>query len=388
MADTTGAHGGTSLSRTSDLPAYLSGALACPPAVMQACETAPRCEFKVMRDEVLDGRSRIVGYRFRTVATGDGPEQSCPITKLNALKADRLASFAQHRMAVIPITADEWRALDYRQFVTPNVLFHVALPQNGGTSAWLWTLEDIRDCGAGVALDSTAMEPSFADGLRLADIVFANPECGKDGALAEMITALRQRHPAVRVAVDGVRSWREYRACLDVGADYCMGPFTALPFEPDEAQDRTVVESVLNCKLVQFAWYRVFECGNEDIDGDHRALFALAGELLNGIVTGKPRSRLLETVELLMQTADLHFVREEAALRMAGYAKVVEHSALHRALSDKAARMVADFKAGDVEIGPVFEFLAEDLIVKHMLGADREFFPLFARQGAAASPAA
>jgi hemerythrin-like metal-binding protein len=161
--------------------------------------------------------------------------------------------------------------------------------------------------------------------------------------------------------------------------DYCLGDFTAVPYERDEAHEAVAVASVLNCKLVQFSWYRAFECGNAEIDREHRHLVELANDLLNGIIAGKPAGHLSAIVEQLMQASRSHFEDEEAVLRALGYAHLEQHARLHRSLLNKATKVVAEFTSGKTEIGAVFQFLAEDLIVKHMLGADREFFPLFAQ---------
>jgi hemerythrin-like metal-binding protein len=383
----TGASGGTSSANSKDFPAYLRDLLPRSKSAGEPAHAQPRREVRIVRDEILDGRSRIVGYRFRAVASGEGEAQPAPLDKLNALKEDRLASFAQHRMAVVPISADEWRTLDYQQFAGPNTIFHVALPHDGRTAAWLRTLEDVKRSGAAVALDGAALESSFADAADFASLMFVRPADYAEGGIARLLDDLRLRGSGAHLAVDGVRSWRDYRAYLDMGAEYCLGEFTATPYERDEVHERTVVESVLNCRLVQFSWYRVFECGHEEIDRDHRALFALANDLLNGIIAGRPAGKMYETVDELLRMAAAHFVHEEAALRIVGYPRTDEHAVLHRSLSDKAAALVADFKAGKAEIGAVFQFLAEDLIVKHMLGADREFFPMFAKQGKAAAAA-
>lgn len=367
--------GGTSSGNVTDLPAYLRDLH--PEQAKVTFETAPRCEVRIVRDEILDGHSRIAGYRFRAEASGDGKvSPAYPVTKLNALKDDHLASFAQHRMAVVPIDAEEWRAFDYRQFATSNTVFHVALPDEGGTAAWLQTLGDIRASGAGVALNAAATEPEFAAALQFANLVFLKPDNYFVDDRTRLIADLHG-HPGIAVAAEGVLTWSDYRDLLEQGIDFCLGEFTAVPYERDAAHEQAAVDSVLNCKLVQFTWYRAFECGNAEIDRDHQRLFELANELLNGIIAGKPAGQLSEAVDKLMLASRDHFETEEAVLRTVGYSHLTQHAALHRSLLNKAAKLVAEFKAGKTAIGPVFQFLAEDLIVRHMLGADREFFPLF-----------
>ena len=68
-----------------------------------------------------------------------------------------------------------------------------------------------------------------------------------------------------------------------------------------------------------------------------------------------------------------HFRDEEAVIGTAGFPAAVEHIVLHHELVDKASRLVDDYHAGKQGIGDVFQFLAYDLVTKHMLGADRQF---------------
>ncbi len=357
------------------LPASLYGTLPSPQVYGEAASP----EIQIVRDEILDGRTRIVGYRFRPAPASAAANRLDPAAKLGALKTDHLANFAEHRLAVVPISAEEWRTLDYRQFVTPNTVFHVTAPADGeAPAAWIETLKDIRGSGAGVAVDHKAMAGDMAAALPLSSMVFVRIEDYSARGFGRTLGDLHARHLGICVAVDEVGSWDEYRACLELGAQYCLGGFTATPYHGDVAHERAVIDDVLDCKLVQFLWYRAFECGQEDIDRDHRALFALANDLLSGIVADRDFGRLTESVQSLLGKAKEHFLREEAVLTSVGYPRTAQHAAMHRQLTEKAAHLAAEFGAGRIEIGPVFEFLAHDMIVRHMLGADREFFPFLA----------
>ncbi len=340
----------------------------------------------VHRDEIIDGRTRICGYRFRTVPMAASVPPS-PIVRVNALAADHLAKFALHRTALVMLGVDEWRAADFRQFATPNMVFQVDLPPpDGDIASWRAGLADIKASGAKVALAHDVDAPPFAEALDLADVVCLRPAVHSGEDLARLIGSLRSRHPELAFVADGIETWAEYEACLELGIQYCLGSFATTAHDAGQAPHHIVLDNVLNNRLVQFSWYRVFECGNEAIDRDHQTLFAMANDLLNAIISGKPVGELKNMVVLLAHEAAQHFRREEAILAAAGYAHVAEHARIHRDLADKAAALLREFEAGSVEIGHVFQFLANDIIVKHMLGADREFFPIF-QPGGAALPA-
>ena len=351
--------------------------------LQEATRKQRRSSILVHRDEIIDGRTRICGYRFRTVPM-DASVPPSPVARANALAADHLAKFALQRTAVVSLRVDEWRAADFRQFATPNMIFHVDLPPPGGDIAsWRAGLADIKASGAKVALDRVADAFPLAEALDLADVVCLRPAAYSREDLERLIGSLRSRHPDLAFIVDGVATWPEYETCLELGIQYCLGSFAEAPHGADQAPHHAVLDNILNNRLVQFSWYRVFECGNEAIDRDHQTLFAMANDLLNAIISGKPLGELKNMVGLLAREATQHFQREEAILAAAGYAHVAEHARIHRDLTDKAAGLLREFEAGSVEIGHVFQFLANDIIVKHMLGADREFFPIF-QPGAAA----
>ncbi|OIQ80891.1 putative diguanylate cyclase AdrA [mine drainage metagenome] len=127
--------------------------------------------------------------------------------------------------------------------------------------------------------------------------------------------------------------------------------------------------------LVKVIWKDRFLSGHRVIDAQHRALFGDANELLSAILAGRPAADVDAMIDALMRDVVRHFQDEEAILGAAAYAGTAAHAALHRALADRAATLVERFRAGAIGLGALFEFLAHDLIAKHMLIEDRLFFP-------------
>lgn len=138
-------------------------------------------------------------------------------------------------------------------------------------------------------------------------------------------------------------------------------------------------------KLVHLNWHPGYDCGQDDIDREHHTLFAIANDLLNAIVAGKPQDDIGHIINQLVQETTQHFAHEEAILQAIGYAQREEHAVIHRKLIEKAVQLIDEFKAGRIEAGPFFQFLAYDVIARHMLGEDRKFFPLFQSTDNAAS---
>ncbi|MCF8178780.1 MAG: bacteriohemerythrin [Sulfuritalea sp.] len=128
-------------------------------------------------------------------------------------------------------------------------------------------------------------------------------------------------------------------------------------------------------KLIELVWHAAYESGNTLIDDQHRNLFRVCNELLNALLAGSSRALVDELIETLMQDVKHHFSDEEALFLAAGYPDAKEHIAVHRKLVDDAAVLVERFHAGALSIGELIEFLAHDIVARHILGRDRAFFP-------------
>jgi EAL and modified HD-GYP domain-containing signal transduction protein len=185
----------------------------------------------VERDEILDARSRISGYRFRTVSA-DGAVRPPLAAKVEALIRDNLAGFAQRRMATVSLTADEWLQADFRQFVTPNTIFEIDVPRpDSEVAPWLALVRDIKSRGARIGFDGIVASSRLSEALPLADAIFVRTSDYTADGLAGTMRHLRSLDPAYAIIVDGVNDWPEFRACLEMGANYCMGSFTSVADE-------------------------------------------------------------------------------------------------------------------------------------------------------------
>lgn len=142
-----------------------------------------------------------------------------------------------------------------------------------------------------------------------------------------------------------------------------------------ETPDRAGTGESAAVSFVQLVWNKSYESGNEVIDHEHQVLFRDANELLAAILSGRPVDMVEVIVNTLIRDVVKHFQDEEAILVKAGYPRVAEHAAIHRKLADNAVMLVEKFHAGTLGVGELFNFLAHDVVAKHILGADREFIP-------------
>jgi diguanylate cyclase (GGDEF)-like protein/hemerythrin-like metal-binding protein len=123
---------------------------------------------------------------------------------------------------------------------------------------------------------------------------------------------------------------------------------------------------------VQLVWKEAHACASGLIDDQHRALFSHANNLLGLILAGRPANEVSEMLDALIQEVSGHFQDEEAIILASGLAGAAEHVAAHQQLVNRAIAMREGLQSGTVDIGALFQFVAHELIVQHMLGADKE----------------
>lgn len=127
-------------------------------------------------------------------------------------------------------------------------------------------------------------------------------------------------------------------------------------------------------KYVQLVWHEAHACGNGVIDDQHRALFRHANNLLGSILSARPADELAAMLDALIGDVTQHFQDEEKIITAADLPGLAEHVAEHRELVARVEAMREEFRLGTLQMGELFQFVAVDLIARHMLAADKEFF--------------
>jgi len=130
------------------------------------------------------------------------------------------------------------------------------------------------------------------------------------------------------------------------------------------------------------------ESGTPIIDAEHRELFRLANRLIEVALTDHGHRTAIATAldELLTHVAQ-HFANEEAILERLQYAALPEHRRAHAWLLKRAGYMKDLLEqGGDGSLGALVEFLAQDVVARHLMVVDRAFLPLFQDDGSAAVP--
>lgn len=220
------------------------------PPVAAAAPPAPEPEprFIVQRDEILDARSRIAGYRFIARGLGSGVRSDAGAA-VAALRADNIQSFAERRLALVPLTVQDWYTTGVGELIAAHTTFVLSSPARGADrGAWLQALQEVKAAGARVGLDGAAASDPAA--LALADLLLLNFSTYSLPNFERLVKALSLSHPQLALAADGLTSWPEHRLCQAMGIRYCLGGYAVNPDVEEKGekvnQSRLVLIEMLN----------------------------------------------------------------------------------------------------------------------------------------------
>ena len=135
------------------------------------------------------------------------------------------------------------------------------------------------------------------------------------------------------------------------------------------------VGAEIKSNLVQLAWQDSFCCGHQLMDSQHQSLFRLANELLEAVLSARPSTEISAIITRLLAEVGQHFHDEEFILEKAGFPGLSQHVAEHAKLLARGHKLAKEFNASSLTVGDLFQFLAYEMVMLHMLEADREYFP-------------
>ncbi|WP_164844342.1 hemerythrin family protein [Azoarcus sp. DN11] len=145
-------------------------------------------------------------------------------------------------------------------------------------------------------------------------------------------------------------------------------------------------------ELIRLVWHPSFASGNAELDAEHRELFDEINALWTLIVAERPIDEICATIDALYGKMLRHFHDEERLLQRIGYPELAAHVRMHAALTARADAVIEDFRRDRADFGPLFTFLAHDMVARHIVNQDRAYFPYLEAasqpDGTASAPAA
>lgn len=130
--------------------------------------------------------------------------------------------------------------------------------------------------------------------------------------------------------------------------------------------------------ILRLTWHASYDCGEPTIDQEHRRLFDLANALIDCAFKRSADPQAFEaSLEMLISHVVKHFADEEAILAEHHYPGLAIQAQAHKRLIERALQLRDSALSGGVTIGELVDFLANEVVARHMLTTDREFYPLF-----------
>jgi len=227
-----------------DMPAASSVAPVPPPPVRAAPAIV------MQRDEIIDAKTRIAGYRF-SARRPDSALQADAASTLEILSANNVAAFAERRIALIPLSSADWVSLNYRPLIGTHTVFLLSLPERDEEAkTWSEVAAMIREAGGKIALAAGAMLSHRELVLGDADFLLLDFPSYSLANLEKMIKGLRVAKPGLQLIADNVGRWPEQRYCIAHGISHCIGSFTTQPDEEQPSgeigQSRLVLIEMIN----------------------------------------------------------------------------------------------------------------------------------------------
>ena len=215
---------------SSSVPAPLAPIRKAPPVVL-------------LRDEIIDSQTRIAGYRF-SARRPESELQADPSATLEILAANNVATFAERRLALIPLSYEDWARDDYRPLIGPNTTFLLTLPENPDVlERWNEVAAAIHGAGARIALSGSDIASHRQLILEQADFLLLDFSSFSLPNLEQLLKTLHQEKQGLEFIADKVSRWPEHRYCVSHGIAYCLGPFTTE--QDEEQQTREISQSRL-----------------------------------------------------------------------------------------------------------------------------------------------
>jgi EAL and modified HD-GYP domain-containing signal transduction protein len=206
------------------------------PGANTKAPVSAEADLQLQRDEIIDSRGRIAGYRLRPFKTSGALVGAGEYLRLLADEA--VAALARRRLALIPLKLNDWNPGGFAHLAAPGTTYLLDAPLvTPDEQIWASTSKDILDNGAHFALGHKAMPPPAKALLPLAKLFLIDFAAYELPRFEQLVRTLRQHFPELKIAADNVATWPERRLCLSLGIEYCLGGFASTPDEATQRED-------------------------------------------------------------------------------------------------------------------------------------------------------
>jgi EAL and modified HD-GYP domain-containing signal transduction protein len=208
-------------------PSSETGSIAtAPPRTSPAAKQSPRNRISVQREEILDTRGRLCGYRFAAIVEETGKETPWAGADIGPMLVEAgVARIAERRLVIIPVAPSVFATDLPAEIATPNTVLVINSGQitADNVTQLCEAAVRVRAAGVKIGLDGLIGNEALGEFGRCVDWRFADLRTTPLLSAEKLARGLGAG--GTSLGVRGVASWAERDALRACGFGYFLGPF-------------------------------------------------------------------------------------------------------------------------------------------------------------------
>jgi len=133
--------------------------------------------------------------------------------------------------------------------------------------------------------------------------------------------------------------------------------------------------------MKKLEWEDKYSVGVEELDNQHKRMFAVINELLDAIDTKSTEEHLGSIIESLVKYKIFHFETEEKYFKQFNYEGAGDHISKHKEFNTKLAFLKEKYPTFSVDFAfELIDFL-EDWLINHLMVVDQKYKECFNKHG-------
>lgn len=123
--------------------------------------------------------------------------------------------------------------------------------------------------------------------------------------------------------------------------------------------------------LSRITWDPIYSVHVEDLDAQHKKLFAAVNQLMDVFESGS--DDFLSVIKDLIDYLSVHFHQEHMVMRNANYPNFLSHSKEHQRFTEKIQEFLKGYQGGDENLGLNMVVFLKDWVRDHTQKLDVQY---------------
>lgn len=128
-------------------------------------------------------------------------------------------------------------------------------------------------------------------------------------------------------------------------------------------------------------WEGKYSVGVEEIDNQHKKMFAVINELLDSLEASNTREHIENIIKSLVEYKMFHFETEEKYFKEFNYDGAEDHINRHKEFNDKLVFLQQKYPIYEPAFAYELVDFLEDWLIKHLMITDQKYVKCFHEHG-------